>query len=85
LRGRIIRVRSRRKSIGRQSLDTKCGMQFPESKSRMCFPLLMPTYGPDLSKISNSYDKFRQTLEEVLGKKGYLAEKSGRNPYLRTW
>ncbi len=27
------------------------------------FPLFMPTYGADLSKIFNSYHKFRQTVE----------------------
>jgi hypothetical protein len=41
------------------------------------FPLLMPTNPADLSKISNSYDKFRQTVEEVQGKKSFLAENSG--------
>jgi hypothetical protein len=49
---------------GRQSLGTRCGMPFPESKSKRCFPLLIPTNEVDLSKISNPYDKFRQTVGE---------------------
>jgi hypothetical protein len=41
----------------------------------------MPTYGAELSKVSNSYDKFRQTEEAILGNEGGLVEKSGWNQW----
>ncbi len=39
-------------------LDTTCGGRFPQSKTKECFPLLMPTLGVNLSKVSKSYDNF---------------------------
>ncbi len=41
----------------------------------------MPTYQADLLKVSNSYDKFRQTVGVVLGNEGFLTENSGRNQW----
>ncbi len=35
----------------------------------------MPSYGADLSKVSNSYDKFRQTVGEDSGKGRVLGRK----------
>jgi hypothetical protein len=39
----------------------------------------MLTNPAGLSKVSNSYDKFRQTVGEILGKEGFLAENLGWN------
>ncbi len=39
------------------------------------FPLLMPTSPAGLSKVSNSYDKFRQTGEGGSGKGRLLGRK----------
>jgi hypothetical protein len=36
----------------------------------------MPTYRAGLSKVSNSYDKFRQTVGGVSGKRRLLGQKS---------
>jgi hypothetical protein len=49
------------------------------------FPLLIPGNPADLSKVSNSNDKFRQTVGEIPGKEACLSENSTWNRCFFPW
>jgi hypothetical protein len=57
-------------------LSSRYCSSIPQLKIKHTFPLLIPADQAVLSKVSNSYDKFRQTVGDDSGKGRLFSRKS---------